>query len=237
MLMLEHKGIAYRRVDLVPGAHPVIVRILGFPAVARRTEQLGEGSHRGISIADRLGTVPALRLDGERIQTNREIARFLDRVQPEPALFPAGPDRRRAVEEAERWGDEVLQMPARRLVLAAGVHGDGVLRNHGDDGRLGWLLYRNRRVRKRAVPMIARSFNVDEKVERDLLEELPLLLDRVDAWMEAGVLNGEQLNAADYMIVTSLALLTYRTDLEHEVMSRPAGALVDRILPEPAASG
>jgi hypothetical protein len=36
------------------------------------------------------------------------------------------------------------------------------------------------------------------------------------------------------MIVTSLALLTYRTDLEPEVMARPAGALVDRVLPEPA---
>ena len=59
-------------------------------------------------------------------------------------------------------------------------------------------------------------------------------LDHVDELIEQGVLNGEQLNAADYLIVTSLALLTYRTDLEPEIMARPAGALVDRVLPEPA---
>ena len=47
------------------------------------------------------------------------------------------------------------------------------------------------------------------------------------------MLNGEQLNAADYMIVTSLALLTYRTEVEPGI-TRPAGALVDRVLPEPA---
>ena len=64
----------------------------------------------------------------------------------------------------------------------------------------------------------------------------PGLLDHVDALIEQGVLNGEQLNAADYMIVTSLALLTYRIDLEPEIMARPAGALVERVLPDPVAA-
>src|SRR5215216_6157493 len=115
MLMLEHKGIPYRRVSLVTGPHAVAVRLLGFPATAKRAELLGEGSHGRLAMVDRLGTVPALRFDGQRIQTNREISRFLDRVQPEPPLFPADSERRRAVAEAELWGDEVLQMPARRL--------------------------------------------------------------------------------------------------------------------------
>ncbi|HYU60735.1 MAG TPA: hypothetical protein VEK39_08240 [Solirubrobacterales bacterium] len=234
MLMLEHKGIPYRRVDLVPGLHSLVVRLLGFPAEAKRAQLLGEGNQRWISIADRLGTVPALRFDGERVQTNREISRFLDRVRPEPPLLPADPERRRDVEEAELWGDEVFQMPARRLALGGGMR--GLLRNHGDDGRLGVLLYRNRRVRTRAVRLIARSFEVNERTERELLEKLPGMLDRIDAWIEAGVLNGEQLNAADYMVVTSIALLMYRNDLEPEIASRPAGALADRVLPEPVQS-
>jgi hypothetical protein len=62
------------------------------------------------------------------------------------------------------------------------------------------------------------------------------MLDRIDAWIAEDVLNGEELNAADYMIVTSLALLMYRTDLEPQIASRPAGQLVDRVLPEPAPS-
>jgi glutathione S-transferase len=232
--MLEHKGIRYERVDLVPGLHPVVVRLLAFPAVASRTQQLGEGNHRRVAISDRLGTVPALRFDGERVQTNRESSRFLDRVQPDPPLFPADPEHRAAVEEAELWGDDVLQMPARRLAIVCGVRGE--MRRNGDDGRLGFILYRSPRVRKRMLPAIARTFEVDHRAERVLLEAMPGMLDRVDAWIADGTLNGEELNAADYMIVTSLALMTYRPDLEPEIMSRPAGALVDRVLPEPVES-
>jgi hypothetical protein len=47
------------------------------------------------------------------------------------------------------------------------------------------------------------------------------------------VLNGERLNAADFMIVTSLALLCYRPDVRAEIELRPAIRLLDRILPEP----
>jgi glutathione S-transferase len=237
MLMLEHKGIDYRRVQLVPGFHSVAVKVLGFPAEARRTHLLGEGDHKQIARADRLGTVPALRYAGERVQTCRAISRFLDEVRPDPPLFPADPELREAVEEAEEWGDEALQMPARRLALAAAIRADGTMREDGEDGRLGYLLFKNRRVRRRAVPWIGRNvWEVDEQAEREMLAEMPALLDRVDAWIGEGVLNGEELNAADFMIAPSLALLTYRTDLEAEVMSRPAGTLVDRVLPEPAAS-
>jgi glutathione S-transferase len=234
MLLLEHKGIPYRRVELIPGVHSVAVRLLGFPATARRTEQLGEGKHPRLSMVDRLGTVPALRFNGTRVQTNREIARFLEGIQPEPPLFPSDPERRREVEEAELWGDVVLQMPARRLAIAGAAR--GAMLNDGDDGRLGVLLYKHRRVRIRAMPTLARVFEVDERTERELLASVPGMLDRVDAWIESGVLNGEQLNAADYMIVSSIALLMYRTDLEPEIASRPAGALADRILPEPIGS-
>jgi glutathione S-transferase len=238
MLMLEHKGIPYRRVDLIAGVHPFAVRVLGFPATAKRAELLGEGSHSRLARADRLGTVPALRFDGRRVQTNREISRFLDSVQPEPPLFPLDPERRRAVEEAEQWGDEVLQMPARRLAFAGAMRGPGGLRNDGADGRLGVLLYKSRLLRERVAPLFGRFvFEVDERAEREMLDELPGMLDRVDGWIEAGVLNGAELNAADYMIVTSLALLTYRHDVEPAIVSRPAGALVERVLPEPVRSG
>ena len=235
MLLLEHKGIEYESVELVPGMHSLAVRLLGFPAEAKRAHQLGEGSHPRLSMADRLGTVPALRYDGEKVQTCRSIARFLDDVQPDPPLFPSDPEKRRAVEEAEEWGDDVLQMPARRLTFAGTLKGPGGVRNDGADGRLGVLLYKNDWVRTRVAPQLGRRvFEVDEGTERKMLDELPAQLDHVDALIEHGLLHGEQLNAADYMIVTSLALMTYRPDLEPEIMARPAGALVDRVLPEPA---
>ena len=62
------------------------------------------------------------------------------------------------------------------------------------------------------------------------------MLDRVDGWIEAGVLNGEELNAADFMIAPSLALLSYRPDVRQEIEQRRAIELLDRLLPEPAGS-
>jgi hypothetical protein len=37
------------------------------------------------------------------------------------------------------------------------------------------------------------------------------------------------------MIAPSLALLSYRLDLRDEIARRPAGRLIDRVLPEPGA--
>jgi hypothetical protein len=61
------------------------------------------------------------------------------------------------------------------------------------------------------------------------------MLDRIDAWIGDGVLNGERLNAADYMIAPSVALLTYRPSLRESIAFRPTGALVDRVLAEPSS--
>ena len=61
------------------------------------------------------------------------------------------------------------------------------------------------------------------------------MLDRIDAWIAEGVLGGAQLNAADFMIAPSLALILYRSDVLPLFEGRPALELVDRLLPEPAA--
>ena len=92
--MLEHKGIAYKRTDLLPVISKGALRALGFPGI----------------------TVPAMKIDGRKMQGSREIARELDRLRPEPPLFPADPEKRVAVEEAERFGDEELQPPIRQIL-------------------------------------------------------------------------------------------------------------------------
>ena len=64
--------------------------------------------------------MPAVRFDDDRrVQTTRELSRALDRLVPEPPLFPGDPDRRAAVEAAEQWGDEIYQPVARRLAYNA----------------------------------------------------------------------------------------------------------------------
>src|SRR5919108_4692331 len=91
MLMLERKGIPYKRVDLMPVVSKGALRALRFPH----------------------NTVPAMKLNGQRVQGSMEIGRELDRVQPEPALYPADTEKRSKVEEAEAWGDEFQEKPRR----------------------------------------------------------------------------------------------------------------------------
>jgi glutathione S-transferase len=209
MLMLEHKRLGWRPFEFIPGMQTVALRPLGFPG----------------------RTVPAMTLDGVRVQGNRQIARFLDRVEPEPPLLPR--HRLSAVEEAEAFADEVLQTVARRLVLAAGRRDLASLADHGDSGRLGAILARSSRRRRRIMRMACRYFGVSDETEALDLAALPSVLDRVDWLVDKGTLNGVELNAADFQTAPSLCLLAYRVDLRQEVVSRPSWRLADRLLPAP----
>ncbi len=208
-LMLEHKGIEYRRTDLLPVISKGVLRGIGFPEK----------------------TVPALKIDGRKLQGSREISRELDQIRPEPALFPADPERRAAVEEAERFGDEELQHPIRQITWWAIKKDSSTLRSYSEGAKLGIPIGLAVRT---AAPIVALSarFNeaTDENVRRDLAA-LPGLLDKVDAWIEAGVLNGEQLNAADFQIAPSLGLAMTYDDLRPSIESRPAGVLAKRVVP------
>ncbi len=234
MLMLEHKRVPYKRHDVVTLMHPWEVRRRGFNA-GSQTRIAGSTRPPLLRSGDRTGTVPALDADGERVSTNHGIARFLDDRHPDPPLFPADPGRRKAVEEAERWANETLQMHARRTTLAWAVSDPAGASRGAADGRMGYLLYRRPRLRRLIIPMIGRLvFAVDRGSDAELLGELPALLDRVDALIADGVLNGPELNAADFMVAPSLAVMLYRPDVMPLFEGRPALELVDRLLPEPA---
>jgi glutathione S-transferase len=235
MLMLAHKRIDYGVVRLPTGAHPLLLRVLGFPGNAGRASELGGDANRMLATVDRLGTVPALRIGGERVQTNIAIARRLERLNPEPPLFPADPERRAAVEDVERWGDRELQMAARRIVLAASAtRGLDALSERGARGRLGALLSRSDAIRSHSSRGARFTFAVTPAAEASLLAELGPQLDRVDDWIDAGVLMSGEPTVADMTVAPSLALLAYRTDLHDEIEARPAGALMRWMLPDPA---
>ena len=234
MLMLEHKRVPYRRVDFVTLLHPVASWLHGFDAGGQMRTAGGKRPF-GLRFADRMGTVPGLKAGDRRISTNHRIARFLDEEHPEPPLFPAEPAERAAVEEAERWANETLQMAARRIPGAAIARDPQTHARSTGAGRLGHLLYKRERVRRLVIPWLARGvFAASPSPDRDPAHELPAMLDRVDAWIGEGVLNGPELNAADFMIAPSLALILYRDDVVPMFEGRPALQLVDRVLPAPA---
>jgi len=207
--MLEHKGIEYKRVDLLPVASRLLVRLLGFPG----------------------NRVPALKIDGRRVQGTRETSRELDRVQPEPALFPADPEKRRAVEEAEAWGDPFQQLP-RTIIWWAIKRDPSSQLGFLEDAKLG--LPPNLLV-KTSAPVIwaARRLNdsYDATVERNLAE-LPLALDQIDTWIADGILGGTDLNAADFQIAPSVRLLMAFADIRPAIEARPAGAFAKRVVPK-----
>jgi glutathione S-transferase len=234
MLMLDHKQVHYRSADFTTLLHPLMARLHGFDA-GGQTRSAGGRRTFGLRLGDRLGTVPGLAANGDRISTNYGIARFLDDRHPRPPLFPTDAEQRTAVEEAERWANETLQMAARRILGAAALRDPTAFARSAEDGRLGYLLYKQASTRRLIFPWLARgAFATSAAPERDPVAELPTLLDRVDAGIRDGVLGGAQLNAADFMVAPSLALILYRADVKPMFEGRPALELVDRLLPEPA---
>jgi glutathione S-transferase len=209
-LMLKHKGVDYRRIDLVTAAHRALVRALGFPGV----------------------TVPALRIGAAKVQGTRQIALALDALIPSPPLFPADPERRREVEAAEEWGNEVLQPVPRRLMWNALKHDRSTVESYLADAKLGIPTA----IAVRTAPPIAaaaRRFNraTDENARRDL-DALPGLIDRVDELIERGVIGGAERNAADFQIATSIGLLLTMDDVRPLIDARPAERLARDLVPD-----
>ena len=209
-LMLEHKGIDYRRVDLIPAAHKPILRVLGFKDT----------------------TVPALRIDGRRLQHTTEISRALEQLRPEPALFPAEPAARAAVEQAERWGEQVLQPVPRRLTWWALRRNRMPMHSLARGARLGVPLGLAIRT---AAPIVWVEVKLNRSTDAGIaadLAELPSLLDHVDALLREGVLGSATPNAADFQIATSVRLLLCFGDLREAIDRRTAGPYARDLVPD-----
>ncbi len=208
-LMLEAKGVEYKRTDLMPVVSKAALRAVGFPGV----------------------TVPALKIEGRKVQGTGEIARELDRLVAEPTLVPSDPERRAAVEEVERFGDVDLQQPIRAILWWALRKDKEPLRSYSEGAKLGIPIGL---ALKTAAPIVAASahFNeaTDENVRRGLAD-LPGMLQRIDDWIADGTIGGEQPNIADFQIAPSLRLAMTLDDLRPAIEGRPAGELAKRVVP------
>jgi glutathione S-transferase len=208
-LMLELKGIEVDVVDLIPGMHPVQLRAARF---------------RG-------GTVPALKVDGTRVQGSVPISRFLEDLEPQPPLFPAGPKPRQAVEEAEAWGERELQPVPRRIFRWGTVRDRGLRRWVAELSGIpapDAAATLNAPVARRFARLSEAS---DERVRADL-EALPAMLDRVDGWIAEGTLGGAQVNAADCQIASTVRVLLAYEDLQLMLRDRPSAELATRLFPD-----
>jgi len=211
-LLLDHKGIEYERKDLVPGAHVAILKALGFSDI----------------------TVPALKIDGRRVQGTRPIARALEELRADPPLFPADPEKRDAVEEAERFGEQELQHAARRLVYCAGRRDSANFKSVvlGGETKLGPARKLVVRAGARAILWAAtQGHGATDGVCCEAIRNLPGMLDRIDAWIKDGVLDAELLTAADFQVGTNVRVLLLFEDLAPWIEGRPAARLARRVAP------
>jgi glutathione S-transferase len=201
--MLDVKSVEYKLVDVLPLNQRVHLRLAGF---------------RG-------GTVPALKLDGRRIQGSREIARALDDLWPEPQFFPSDPGLRARVEDAERWGDVRLQPIPRRLFRFAVAQNAELrrwaVRNQGLPAPelIAWAM-------RPLVSYYAGTVESDgrratESAVRADLAEIPSMLDRVDQLLADGTLAVDPPNAAALQILTTVRTLDAFKDLQTHVRSHP----------------
>jgi glutathione S-transferase len=219
---LRLKSIPYERVDLLPMTQLVI----------------GPLRYGG-------NTVPGLRIDGERLAGSRTIMRRLDVLQPDPPLLPPLSDAvaRARVLEAERWGDEVLQSVPRRILDAGFLRLPEAMESYVGDSKLPLP----RALIRPAIPLtaklMARKNHAQDALVQADLAALPAQLDHIDSWIADGVLGGEQANAADLQIGSSIRLLMTVADVrpileghaalgltrwfEPQVGEVPAGTLPD----------
>ena len=209
MLMLDRKGIPYKRVDLMPVISKGVLRAMRFPG----------------------NTVPALKLDGTRIQGSQEIARELDRIKPDPPLLPSDPGQRAKVEEAEAWGDTFQRRP-RQLSWWAFKRDRAPMASYSEGARLGVPVGL---AVKTGGPLVAAAARLNEATDQNVqadLAALPADLDRIDQWIKDGVIGGDEPNAADFQIAPTIRLAMSFDDLRPAIESRPAGELALRIVPD-----
>ncbi len=181
-------------------------------------------------------TVPGLSIrngSSERIQGSRTIMHRLDELVPEPRLYPEDPAARAAVEEAERWGDEVFQPVARELVWAGMIKDPAAMVSYSEHSRLRLPPPAVRISAPVVAHMAARLNRTDAEVARADLGALPGQLDRIDGWVADGTIgDAERPNAADLQLCSTVRLMLTVADARALIEGRPCAELARRLFPQ-----
>lgn len=203
---LRRKGLEYERVVLRSGRH------------GEAMEEIYGAGH---------ATVPGMVVDGEPVHGSRAITAKLEELAPEPSLFPA--DKADAVREAEAWGDTELQDLGRRLPWSAmhfrpeamGTFGGAEpLDPPGTDFAI------------RFVRAAWKYHGITSVRIAEDLAGLPAKLDHVDALIADGTIGGDEPNAADLQLGSTLRVLLCVGDLHPLMAGRPLEELARRWFPD-----
>jgi glutathione S-transferase len=210
-LAMRLKGVDYERVELIPPLHKAL-----------QWWRFGGATVPGVVFDD-----------GEHVLGSRAILRTLEHRAPDPPLLPVDARERREVEQAERWGDEVLQPLARRVTWAALRRRPALIMGYSEGADLPVPAP----LARLSAPLVAHAASwyndaSDPEVRADLAN-LDFHLDRADRWLAEGVVGGgEAPNAGDLQIGSSLRLLLTLGDVARFGEGRPCEELARRWFPE-----
>ena len=171
-------------------------------------------------------TVPGLLVDDEPVHGTAAIFARLDALSPDAGLYPAASADR--IREVEAGLAEDLQSAARVLVFGA-MHfrpesmGTFAGVDQLDPGGVDFAI--------KSMRAAWRYLGIDAPRVHATLQELPALLEAVDALLEAGAIGGEQPTAADFQLGSSLHLLVQIGDVRPLVEERPAAKLLSLFEP------
>ena len=203
---LAFKGLDYEHVVLPPGEHNAVIE-----------EHYGEGRI----------TAPGLLCNGEAYHGSRAALAALERVKPDPTLYPE--PIAAAVSEAEAWGDGELQdmgrwftwgafhfRPECAFTFAGGPVSDPETTDFAIRMiRGGW------RYHGLSAVKIANG-----------LAALGAKLDHVDELIADGVIGGETPNAADLQIGATIRIMLNIGDVAELIEGRPAESMARRWFPD-----
>ena len=219
------------RLYVVPASHPCAavesaLRMKGFEYKVTELPPGIHAAHQRIRFGKR--TVPSLKADGEKISGSREIMRWLEEQRPEPALWPG--DAR--VEEAEAWGEEVLQPIARRVIWWSLRRRPDAMPSFLAGSKLPVPAWAARMSGPLTSVVEWRLNAVSEDAVKADVAAFSSHLERISGWIDEGVVGGETPNAADLQIGSSLALLRTVGDLAPLIDGSPAGSLARKWFPD-----
>ena len=209
---LQLKGIPYKIVEFPPPMHMAAMKVLFGERTGARAEARRREDHRF---------------------ARRSCAGSTTCV-PEPALLPGRPRRAHPRRARPRRGATTCSRASCRA-RCCGRRSRPIPRR--------WRRSTGSKLRRSRVPVLKLIAPVATRIEMKAndatdasypadVRSLPDLLDKVDGWIADGVLGGEQPNAADLQIATSLRLLMALADLRPMIEPRPAGQLALRLFPD-----
>jgi glutathione S-transferase len=174
----------------------------------------------------KVGKLPVLDIDGQRLQDSTRIARYLDKTYPElPRLYPLNPQLKANVELWEDWSDEVLYW----FEVYFRVNDSDALEQAVAISTVGRPIYETfilKPLLKTALKTQVMMQGLGRMSKEDVEAEFLAHLDRLELILNTtGYLVGESKTIADIAVSAQLGeIIRTSASMRPQILNRPAVA-------------